>query len=227
MMRFLGAQAGITITGLAGGLASSTATTLAFSRRSKDEPELSASYALAVVLACTVMLPRILVVVGVVHRELAVSLIAPFALMAVPGAAFALWIWYAHRPAAGSTVATPKLSNPLSLGIAIKFALIYAVIAFLVKAATQLDWRGGLLPLSFVSGLTDLDAIALSMAGSLNDNSVAPRLAAQAVLLAAIGNSAMKAGLALALGAPALRRPVALVLGLTIAAGVAGLVWMH
>jgi uncharacterized membrane protein (DUF4010 family) len=222
MMRFLGAQAGITITGLAGGLASSTATTLAFSRRSKDEPELSASYATAVVLACTVMLPRVLFVVGVVHRELAVSLIAPFALMAVPGLLFTLWMWFARRPVEGTTVATPKLSNPLSLVIAIKFALIYAAIAFLVKAATQLDWHGSLLPLSFVSGLTDLDAISLSMAGSLNGSVVTPALAVKAVMLGAIANTLMKGGLAVTFGSPALRRQVAFVLGLTVLCGVAG-----
>lgn len=225
MMRFLGAQAGITITGVAGGLASSTATTLAFSRRSKEDPALSASYAVAVVLACTVMLPRVLFLVGVVRRELAVSLIAPFALMAGPGILFTLWMWFTRRPVEDTTVATPKLANPLSLGIAVKFALIYAAIVFLVKAATQLEWHGGLLPLSFVSGLTDLDAIALSMAGSRNEGAIGPELAVQAVLLGAIGNTVMKAGLAIALGAPALRRQVAFVLGLTVACGVAGL-WL-
>ncbi len=59
-------------------------------RRSREAPGLSASYALAVVVACTVMLGRILVVVGLLNQELAVALILPFALMAVPGAGFAL-----------------------------------------------------------------------------------------------------------------------------------------
>jgi len=77
MMRLLGAKAGIPITGIVGGLASSTATTLAFSRRSKEDRALSTSFALAVIVACTVMLARILVVVGIINRELAVSLIVP------------------------------------------------------------------------------------------------------------------------------------------------------
>jgi uncharacterized membrane protein (DUF4010 family) len=224
MMRLLGAKAGISITGLVGGLASSTATTLAFSRRSKDAPALSASCALAVVVACTVMLARILVVVGVLNRDLAVSLIVPFAVMALPGVVFVLWVWLFNRPAPGD-VETPHLHNPLSLGIAIKFALIYAVVAFLVKAVTGLQWHGGLLPLSFLSGLTDMDAISLLMANGRNDASVAPVLAAQAVVVAAIGNSVMKAGFALTLGSPTLRRQVALVLGLTIVAGL-GSLWL-
>ncbi|HUL54736.1 MAG TPA: DUF4010 domain-containing protein [Opitutaceae bacterium] len=222
MMRLLGAKAGISITGLVGGLASSTATALAFSRRSKDEPELSSSYALAVVVACTVMLARILVVVGLLNRDLAVSLLLPFLLMAVPGAGFALWVWFRNRRER-SDVAPPTLHNPLSLSVAIKFGLIYAVVAFLVKAATSLGLQSSLLPLSFVSGLTDMDAIALLMANSRNDASVAPALAAQCVIVAAVGNSVLKGGFAVALGSPALRRQVALVLGLTIVVGLAAL----
>jgi uncharacterized membrane protein (DUF4010 family) len=224
MMRLLGAKAGISITGLVGGLASSTATTLAFSRRSKDDPGLSVSYALAVIVACTVMLVRIFVMVGVINRPLAVSLIVPFALMALPGLGFALWVWRFNRPA-NNDVATPHLHNPLSLGIAIKFGVIYAVVAFLVRAATHYELRGGLLPLSFVSGLTDMDAISLLMANNRNDATVEPMLATQSIILAVIGNSVMKAGFALSLGSPALRRQVALVLGLTILAGV-GSLWL-
>lgn len=224
MMRLLGARAGTTITGLVGGVASSTATTLAFSRRSKDDPALSASCALAVVLACTVMLARIVVVVGVLNRELALTLLPAFALMALPGLVFTAWVWRFRRPEE-NTVATPRLSNPLSLGVAIKFGLIYAAVAFLVKAATSLDWSAGLLPLSFVSGLTDVDAITLLMANHRTDGTVTATVAAQAVILAAIANSLLKGALALSLGSPALRRQVALVLGTTAAIGVASL-WL-
>jgi uncharacterized membrane protein (DUF4010 family) len=224
MMRLLGAKAGISITGLVGGVASSTATTLAFSRRSKDDPTLSASYALAVIVACTVMLARILVVIGVINRELAISLIVPFALMAVPGIGFGLWVWLFNHPTKND-VATPHLHNPLSLAIAIKFGVIYAAVAFLVKAATHFNLHGGLPSLSFISGLTDTDAISLLMANSRNDSSVAPLLATRSVILAVIGNSVLKGCFALSLGSPRLRRQVTLVLGLTIAVGAASL-WL-
>jgi uncharacterized membrane protein (DUF4010 family) len=223
-MRMLGAQAGITVTGIAGGIASSTATTLAFSRRSKEDPALSTDYALAVVLACTVMLARILVVVGVVNRDLALSVLPCFALMSLPGVA-AIILRVLFRRSEAQDVATPTLHNPLSLGMAVKFALIYAAIAFLVRAVTQLDLHSGMLPLSFISGLTDMDAIALLMANSANDASVAPRLAAQAVVIAGVGNSLMKGGLAVAFGSPLLRLRVALVLGTTAAVGIASL-WL-
>jgi uncharacterized membrane protein (DUF4010 family) len=144
--------------------------------------------------------------------------------MAVPGFSFALWVWLFNRPTEND-VATPHLNNPLSLGVAIKFGVIYAAVAFLVKAATHFELHGGLLPLSFISGLTDMDAISLLMANSRNDSSVAPLLATQSVIVAGIGNSVLKACFAITLGSPSLRRQVAIVLGLTIAIGVACL-WL-
>jgi uncharacterized membrane protein (DUF4010 family) len=105
--------------------------------------------------------------------------------------------------------------------MSIKFALLYAVIAFLIKAVIALEWNAGLLPLSFASGLTDMDAISLSLANSREAGSVALETAGLAVTLAAVANTLMKAGLALTLGSPGMRRPVVTVLGFTAAAGVA------
>lgn len=224
-MRLLGAQAGLLLTSVLGGIASSTASTLAFSRRSKEVAALAEHCAFAVIVACTVMLPRVIVIVGVVNRELAWALVRPFLIMAVP--AFGYGVWFAVRQRAAGPrrkkVESPKIGNPLSLYTAIKFGALYALIGFLVKAATQLDWQGSLLPLSFVSGLTDMDAIALSMAESRNANRVAPLLATQAVTLAAVANSVLKGGLAAALGSPVLRRHTAIVLGLTALAGLAAM----
>lgn len=224
-MRMLGAQAGITITGIAGGIASSTATTLAFSRRSKEEPELSDDYALAVILACTIMLLRILVVVSVINSSLALSVAPVFGFMAIPGLLYIAWCWLFRKPG-GDGISTPHLHNPLSLSTAIKFALIYAVVAFCVKAVTQLKLQSGLLPISFISGLTDMDAIALLMANNNKEGSVLLNLASQCVIIGGVGNTFMKGGMALALGSPALRKRVALVLGTTALVGLASL-WFY
>lgn len=221
-MRSLGAGAGILVTSLFGGLASSTATTLAFSRRSKEEPLLSEHYAMAVVIACSAMLVRVTLAVSVLNLELGLSLVAPFALMALPGALYGAWLWFRRHPGMG-TVSAPVIGNPLNLKIAVKFALLYGLIGFLVKAITHLQLlHSGLLPLSFLSGLTDMDAISLSMAGGQTNGSVPLHLAMQAVLIAATANSLIKAGFAVCLGSPVLRRQISLVLGLTAVAGVAG-----
>lgn len=221
-MRLLGTSAGIVLTSLLGGLASSTATTLAFSRRSREDPALSRLYALAVVAACSTMLPRVLVAIGVFNRELAWRLLPAFALMAMPAVGYGVWLWFRRRPDS-NTVSTPAITNPLSLFTAVKFALLYAGIAFLVKAAASLELlHTGLLPLSFISGLTDMDAISLSVVGNFNTGTIPLPLAAQAILVAAISNSLLKAGLAITLGSPGLRRLAGGVLILTALAGAGG-----
>jgi uncharacterized membrane protein (DUF4010 family) len=221
-IRVFGARAGILLTGIFGGLASSTASTLAFSRRSREEPGLDAHYALAVAAACTVMLPRVLAALTVINPAFARTLLVPFALMALPGVAYMAWVWRRAQPGhlPGDT---PVLGNPLSLRTAVKFAALYALISLLVRALREQGWTEGLLPLSFVSGLTDLDAIALSVARDPTVAGARPELATVAVVLAAVANTLLKGGLALTLGSAGLRRRVALVLGLTAAMGLG---WM-
>lgn len=222
LMRLLDAKSGIFLTSLLGGIASSTATTLAFSRRSREDPAHSSHYAMAVAIACTVMLPRVLVVLALVNRQLAIQLILPFGLMAVPGIGCAAFIWWRQR-GKKRTSDHPAISNPLSLMTAIKFAGIYAIISFLVKAAGQSGHlQDSLLPLAFVSGLSDLDAIALSIAGNFSSNEVSPGLAVHAIILAAIANSMLKAGLAIVFGSVALRWHVVILMVLTVACGLVG-----
>ena len=223
-IRLIGAQAGILLMGFLGGLASSTATTLAFSRRSREEPHMSESYAVAVAAACTVMLPRVLLATSLLNREFAVALAVPFALMAIPGLAYAGIVWFRGQRET-SRVSSPALGNPLSLVIAIKFGLLYAAIAFGVRVIGEQGWTAGLLPLSFVSGLTDMDAISLSIAADHGTAAAGTRLGLQAIVVAAISNTLLKTGMAITLGSPGLRWRVGAVLGATIGVGVAWL-WL-
>ncbi len=223
LMRLLDTRSGIFLTSLLGGLASSTATTLAFSKQSRDDPKNSVNYAMAVAIACSVMPPRVLIVLSFINVDLGRRLIVPFALMLAPTVVYVAWVWWrgrAEKPAATQ----PAIRNPLSLLTAIKFAGLYAVITFLVKAAAHFDQlKGGLLPLSFVSGLTDVDAISLSIAGSLNSGTLASHLAAQGVVMAAVANSVLKGGLAGMFGSPKLRWHVIILMTATAAFGVVGI----
>lgn len=221
-IRMIGAHVGILLMGFLGGLASSTASTLAFSRRSRETPNLSGDYAVAVSAACTVMLIRVLVATSLVSPEFARGLVVPFGLMAVPGICFSVWTWF-RRPEPVKGYA-PALGNPLSLGTAIKFAVLFAAVAFGVRAISAQGWTAGLLPLSFVSGLTDMDAISLSVAADHGNDAMSLATGVKAVVIAAIANTLLKAGMALALGAPALRWRVGVLLGTTMVIGVAWLV---
>jgi len=215
-IRWLGPTRGIAVTGLAGGLASSTATTLSMARMSRVRPELSEDCTLALVLACTVMLWRVEVLVLAIQPSLALALLPDFLIMSVPGVVFA--ISRILRPRASDT-GPAAYKNPLSLKVAIHFALLYAAVVFFAKAGAARFGEAGLLAVSFLSGLTDLDAISLSLSNLVRGGSLAEAAAVQGIVLAAVANSLMKAGLAAGLGSPALRRRTLYVLGLTAALG--------
>ncbi len=220
--RMLGSQAGIALTGLVGGLASSTATTLTFSRRSRDDPGSSADCALAIVIACNVMLARVVVVTAAISPGLAGRIWPLLAVMALPGLGYAGWVWLSRRNQA-ETVASPLVANPLQLSTAIKFALLYAGVSFLVKAATELKLSQGILILSGVAGLTDVDAITLSMSEGFRGGTVVPMLATSSIVVACITNTLAKAGIAAVLGSSSLRRLLLIILGATAAVGVVAL----
>lgn len=218
LSRFLGSQAGIVLTGLVGGLASSTATTLAFSRRSREDPGSSVDCALAIVVACNVMLARVLVIVAAVSTGLVAKLWPPMLAMALPGIGFAAWFWLTQRRRAEAMEA-PTVHNPLRLSTAIQFAMLYAVVKFVVKAATELKLTQGILAVSAVAGLTDVDAITLSMADGFRDGTLAAKLAVTSIVVGCVSNTLAKAGIAAGLGSPALRRWIFIVLGVTAVFG--------
>lgn len=222
LIRLYGARAGITLTGIVGGLASSTATTLTFSRRSREAPEHSIPCALAVILACDVMVVRVAVMVGAIDAGLARQLAVPLALLLAPGVVLAAWGWWQSRRSK-EAVATPEVTNPLGLKMAIRFALLYAGIKLAVKAAVEMKFATAILPIAALSGLTDMDAIALSMARSVTEGTVTAPLAAQAIIVAAIANTILKGTLAASLGSPALRWRILLAMGLIAGAGAAAI----
>lgn len=218
-VRLLGPSLGIALTGIAGGLASSTATTLSMSRLSRAQPEMSRDCALAIALACTVMLWRVEVLVVALHPPLAALLLPDMLVMSIPGVAFAAaHLWKTRAGAAGGG---QGYRNPLSLRIALQFAGLYALVVFLVKAASAHLGSAGLMAVSFVSGLTDLDAIALSISQLARAGENPMNFLAACIVCAAVANSLTKLGLAWALGEAGLRKTLAYLLGITILLGIA------
>jgi uncharacterized membrane protein (DUF4010 family) len=225
-MRLLGGRAGIILTGLAGGLVSSTVTTLALSRESKSSPGLEGILGLAVVLACTVvMIGREVVILLVLSPPVALLTAVPFGLIALPGVAWALWQWRPWR-VQGKDVETPPLANPLSPLAAVKFGVLYALITLVVKVAAQQISPAWVYGISFVSGLGDINAITVTSAQAASDHLLDPVVAARCVVLACLANTLVKAGIAVALGARGFRRVTGLGLGVTFVAGAVGLWWI-
>ncbi len=131
-------------------------------------------------------------------------------------------MWVGRRQTS-EPVQTLNVANPLGLATAIKFGLLYALVNFLVKAATHFHLATGLIAISAVAGLTDVDAITISTSEAVRDTGLPLGRAAVAVVTACISNTIVKAAMSAWLGAPELRRLTLSVLGATTAAGAVAL----
>jgi uncharacterized membrane protein (DUF4010 family) len=218
--RLLGTHRGIPLTGLTGGLVSSTAVTLAFSRQSHEPAYATAVPALAsgILLAWAVMFLRVLVTVLVVNRALLPHVALPFAAMAAVAVGSGLVL--RQRGSASRTEGVP-LRNPFSLTSAAKFAALFALVLLVVKLVETYAPGRGVYFVAALAGTTDVDAITLSMAQYARNGSVA--LAANAITLAALTNTAVKAGMVGVLGSGRLRIPVLISASAVLAAGVLAL----
>jgi uncharacterized membrane protein (DUF4010 family) len=214
-VKVVGPDRGLLITGLLGGLASTTATTVAFARRSRETPALSVALASATMAACTVLFPRVLVLAAVANPRFVPALLPILAAMALVGATAAALGLLARRKSDGVDV---PLKNPFQLAPAFWFALVYAGIVLVVKAAQAHFGESGLYAAGAISGATDVDAMTLSAARLERDGGSASTLA-RVVGVAVLSNTLVKAGIAFALGSRAYAWRVAAALLATAAAG--------
>jgi uncharacterized membrane protein (DUF4010 family) len=206
-VRLLGPNRGIPLTGLTGGLVSSTAVTLSFARQSREKGHARSVPALAcgILIAWGVMFLRVLATVLIVNRALLPRLVVPFLAMAAVTAGLA-WAMYRRAADAGSAGSGVPLTNPFSLTSAAKFAALFAVVLLLVAFVQQNFPPEGVYVVAALAGTTDVDAITLSMSEYARRGDVP--VAVTAIVIAALTNTVVKALMVVGLGAPGLRRPI-------------------
>jgi uncharacterized membrane protein (DUF4010 family) len=205
LIKIVGSHHGIVLTGLLGGLASSTAVTLSFAERSRRAAELAKPFALAIILAWTVMFARVLVWVGTLNPALLRVVWLPIVAAGGVGLAYGAYLYFAPQEDDEEDV---KIANPFELGPAIKFGLLYAVILVVSRAAQYYFGDTGVYISSVVSGLADVDAITLSMAQLSQGQELELDTAARAIVLAAMSNTVVKGGIVLSSGTAALRKAI-------------------
>lgn len=207
LIKVVGARRGVGLTGILGGLASSTAVTLTFTQRSRDARSLAPSFALAILLAWAIMYIRVLVEVAALNQELLRVVWLPVVVALGVGLIYCGYLYYAQDVQTDEESDT--FQNPFELGPAITFGILYAVILVVANAARSYFGDAGVYVSSVASGLADVDAITLSMARlSQGAEGIPLRTAARAVVLAAASNTLLKGGLVLAAASKELRRAI-------------------
>lgn len=223
-VRLLGARLGLVATGLIGGLASSTAVTLAASARAKEEPKLSPSCTLAIVAANTVMAGRVLVIVGALNANFAWTLAPAIAALVVVGGAATVLRWRSAQSGRGKSVDV-RVGNPFELLAALKLAVLITAISFVTKLAAEHLGAGGVYAASVLAGTSDVDAIAVSMTELVRGEG-AMRIGATAVLLAIASNTVAKTVIAGVVGGWTFARSLFVPAGAMAGAACAGIAWV-
>ncbi len=206
-MRLGGAQRGLLWTGLLGGLASSTAATVALARRTREQPALLDAAAAGAVCACAVMFGRIAVVLLTLAPALGLRLLVPLAACGAVLLFIGLRQWRRRAPDAPATDGAQM--RPFDLTTALGFGAFLGAMAVLAEASKAWFGVGGLYALALLSGLADVDAITVSIAGMARTQGIALAGAAVAIGAAVLSNLVAKAAIARITGGPAFGRHIA------------------
>lgn len=216
--RAFGARSGFRITGALGGLVSSTAVTLTFSRLSQGAEDIGSALARGVLAACAVLIPRVIFVSAALNPAVAIALIPTLAPAFIVALAFAMWGGRDDRSSPLNKDGAE--SSPLRLAVAVQLAVAFQI-AMIAVALGQRYWGDtGVYTGATVLGLTDVDALTVSM--SRPEAHLDVSMAARAITIGVLSNTIVKLGLALALGRHAFRRRTATGLALVAGASAVG-----
>jgi uncharacterized membrane protein (DUF4010 family) len=217
--RIAGANRGLAIAGAIGGAFSSTMVTLTYSRQSRSDEQLGTPLARGVIAACTVLVPRVLIVCAVINPEVALALLPIVAPAFVAGVAFLFLAWRGDHESDG--VAEVGSENPLRLVTAIQMAIAFQAAMIAIAFVRQRWGTPGVYATAAALGLTDVDALTVSM--SRHEAALAAITAARAIAIGILSNTALKFAVVVVLGRSTFRRRAVIGLAALAAASVAGL----
>jgi uncharacterized membrane protein (DUF4010 family) len=217
LSRVIGTQRGIAVTGVLGGFVSSTATTVSMANRTAASPGLYQICAFSTVVAAIVMFPRAIIEVAVVNPAMLPHVIVPLGAMTVVGGVVAGIVYW--RSTVERDIET-DIENPFRLRPALFFGALFAAVLLVSEYANEWLGASGVYVTAFVSGLADVDAITLTLSKLAAEGSIPPAVATTGIVIAAIANTLVKAGLAWILGTRQLGKLVTVVLGIVALVGV-------
>ncbi|WP_299592511.1 MgtC/SapB family protein [uncultured Microbulbifer sp.] len=216
--KIAGAKAGTLLSGLIGGLISSTATTVTYARMARTQQKAAGLAALVILIASTSMFIRMFVEITVVAPRKLSAFLPPLVLL------FAVNLvvcGLAYLRVQQREDAMPEPGNPAELKPALIFGALYALVVLAIAAAKEYLGDQGIYVVALISGFTDVDAITLSTANLAASGSMEVHTAWRAMVIASLANLAFKAGAAGFLGGLPLFRWVLALFAIPFTAGLA------
>ncbi|OWY24086.1 MgtC/SapB family protein [Sphingobacteriales bacterium UPWRP_1] len=224
LVKILGARKGILLTGILGGLVSSTAVTWNFSKKSHEMKGYTVHCAIAILAASSIMVVRVFIWLYLFNASLLPGMLVPLFLLLLCSVLL-IAFWYRRLLRVEQPDTEVPLGNPLNLRDALFFGAVYGGILLLVSTANQYLGKSGIYIASGVAALSDIDAITISLA-KLGNTGIDATTAQTAILLSTLSNTAVKAFISMWFGSAPLRRYMAWGYGLVFLTGLLGFLWL-
>ncbi|MAP53354.1 MgtC/SapB family protein [Altibacter sp.] len=216
--KFVGKKVGIISNGVLGGLISSTATTVSYARKTADSKDIDKIAAFVITAASTIALARILVEVGIVIPEKLPQIMLPILVEFVIMILLCIGLFYIINKDGGDDE-MPEPKNPAQFKSALIFGLLYGFILLAVAFTKEEFGNNALYIVSIISGLTDVDAITLSLSQLMKGDGLEVSTGWRLILLASLSNLLFKGIMAAVLGTRRLAKWVAISFGISIVTG--------
>ncbi len=182
----IGVVIGAGLSGILGGLVSSTATTVTYARRTTEDPAVSRLAAFVITTASAVAFGRILIEVAIVAPRHVLAVTPPVLIVLGIMTAISIGLFLTTRRRDHERVPNPR--NPAEFKTALVFAALYGVVLLLIAFAEDVLGSPGLYGVAILSGLTDVDAVTLSLANMMNDGRLPPAQTGKLILTAGLAN---------------------------------------
>ena len=194
LVKLFGTKKGYELTGLVGGLISSTAVTISMSQESKQKQNIN-PLLIATILSSSVMFARVIFEVAILNYKILPALTIPLGSMILTSI-FIATILHRKKDQQKTPQEKDTTSQPFALLPAIQFGIFFALILLVSKIAQLLFGSTGIYATSILSGLADVDAITLTMSNLSAAGSISTLTATTAIILAVASNTLVKAGIA-------------------------------
>lgn len=234
LSRMIGTKGGIMLSGAIGGLISSTATTVAMTRKSTEKSQHRNSYVVATLLASCIMFIRVVLVAFVIYPPILTTILFPASVMFMGLLAMTGFIFFQARKEVSTKeieTETKEYESPFQLLPAIQFAGLIVIIKFLSVIGKSYSH---IIPpeiynygLALISGLADVDAINMAYSTGARSGDFTLVIAATTILIAVMSNNVVKASIAYRFGESGYGKKVLLGFGVSIIAGILALLFVN
>lgn len=194
LVKFFGTKKGYYLTGLVGGVASSTAVNFSMSKESKQKKKYIKILVLTAIIATSVSFIRVFAEVCIINSGLAGRLILPLGLMGLSGFLISAVLLFGKKQT--TNIKDIEVKQPFAIKPAIKFGLFFGLILFVSKIALILAGSKGVYFASVLSGLADVDVIVLTMSSLSKIGEISSQIAITSIILAVSANVLAKSGIA-------------------------------